>query len=1408
MISRTNKILVLLVLAVLQLMTTKQVFAQADCARATSQIELDINNVRTTLHNGGDMWWTVISPSAARYEIPKQDNPSANKSHSLFAGSVWLGGVDQNTNELLVIASTYRQSHYALWPGPVLGSGAGVFTNAETCLEWDRQFKVNRDEIAQFLLDFENDKILKEEDIPESIRFWPGRNNPFLQGEISDLDMELAPFIEMENEDGIYNPLDGDIPDIKGDQSIWWVMNDIGNQKEFGGVFGGAAPIGMEIQVLAHAFATDDPLNDATLYNYRFINKSHRDIAETHISQWADPDLGFSGDDYVQSDVGRGLAICFNGDDFDESIAGYGDKPPAIGIDFFSGPLADFDTIGDGIDNDGDGLIDEADNGFAIFEGDSLDNDWDGIIDEFGERISMSNFLYYNSNSNPVNSNPGSAQDFFNYTRTIWRDGSSVTHDLAQGTQQNFPVTNYFFPGNSWQELSDRLGNPDHIPSYSRWDEFISGNQPADRRFLPSIGAFSMEPGALVEYTVGVPWAQAEFGGSRASFDKLLCADDYIQCLYYNGDIQFLNGPDAPDVAIRELENEIRLNLVPAKMNVLKNGRLEIQNTEIYSEDDIDIGASYDFEGYLVYQLIDENVDPSEYKNPDEARLIYQCDIENGIGQITNFTPAFESRQCYFNASVEVQGLDKGIQRSISIKEDAFDENSKLVNNKEYYYSVIAYGFNKRANELNQLSNLNERVYQTYIESKKNIKVYKAIPHAKPGSIITENAEAGFTMKLISGKGNGGNELDIIEGIEDSILTGKKPNLIYQEKNSPLNIYRYDPFAEDLPDSVSIYLTSRLEYDKLNSDIQFFPGDTIVSSGDYISQEVVMDGLGSTSYTINPYKRQQPGLAIVIAELENLETDETKTLEIRLLNEPEGGTFIRDVIEIIVIGGEESYKGVTKRPTNFHLKNDTSSNAICTDFENNDFWNVSAGGRIYKGSIPISENREELIPELGLSFNLKNAENPGYKNKDSGFEKNGFIAAEIKYSDLDQKWLVPINFDSLPWISQAPRSLFTYDQLDVYQDVLEGSWSTWLSTRAAFADESIAPGVDARNPEGWAYIQDLPNVDIVFTQDRNKWTRCPVLQMAPPKVSIVNPVVNRVQKSEKLSVDKDGNPDASLALFPDGTNTISKGYSWFPGYAIDLDKGIRLNMAFTENKLRDSIIGDDLLYNPNSNDTNNHYVIVANSEYDFETFGGSKFQRVLDSTFLDQSVTRTSQYRVVYEEAFSWIGMMKISKDFESLPVDKRKEVRIKLRVNREYAMTEAGVNPEWKFKLNQNTIFSRFQMSEELNKIRIVPNPYILGSNYENTLEDTKVKITHLPPKCKIAIHGIDGSLIKSFNREFDESFLGSEGATQIWDLTNESFQPINSGVYLIHVEADEIGEFVRKFFYVKRIENISYDF
>lgn len=78
----------------------------AGCKAPTAQVDLDINNVRTTIMNGGDMWWNLIS---AKYEIPKVTDPNGIHKHSIFAGSLWIGGVDAGNN-LKLAAMTYRQN--------------------------------------------------------------------------------------------------------------------------------------------------------------------------------------------------------------------------------------------------------------------------------------------------------------------------------------------------------------------------------------------------------------------------------------------------------------------------------------------------------------------------------------------------------------------------------------------------------------------------------------------------------------------------------------------------------------------------------------------------------------------------------------------------------------------------------------------------------------------------------------------------------------------------------------------------------------------------------------------------------------------------------------------------------------------------------------------------------------------------------------------------------------------------------------------------------------------------------------------------------------------------------------------------------------------------------------------------
>src|SRR6185369_3494997 len=54
----------------------------AGCDPAKAQRELNVNNVRTTMLNGGDMWWDLIS---AKYEIPKILVSGQVSKNSLFA---------------------------------------------------------------------------------------------------------------------------------------------------------------------------------------------------------------------------------------------------------------------------------------------------------------------------------------------------------------------------------------------------------------------------------------------------------------------------------------------------------------------------------------------------------------------------------------------------------------------------------------------------------------------------------------------------------------------------------------------------------------------------------------------------------------------------------------------------------------------------------------------------------------------------------------------------------------------------------------------------------------------------------------------------------------------------------------------------------------------------------------------------------------------------------------------------------------------------------------------------------------------------------------------------------------------------------------------------------------------------
>jgi len=744
----------------------------ASCNPGAGRTDLDINNVRTTIFTSGDMWWDLNN--SPRYEIPKiPTGSSETRKHSSFAGSLWIGGIDDG-GSLKVAAMTYRQNGNDFWPGPLKIADASV--TADVCLAYDEHWKITRKEVEDF--------VLGGLAPTEIIQTWPG--NGIVNGgdEFTGFATQLAPYVDVDD-DGIYNPDNGDYPGydvtgdlgcnakLFGDQTLWWVFNDKGNvHSEFGGF-----PLGVEIRAQAFAFATNNALNNMTFYNYEIINRSDIAVNETYIGVWTDSDIGNYIDDYVGCDVGRGLGISFNGDPEDETNNGYGFNPPAFGIDFFEGPFMDSDSL----DNTSDPCVEpKAFNGLGF---------GDTIVDN--ERIGMSKFVYYN-NTSDLRGNPDNFLHVYNYLRGRWKDGTSMVYGgNGYGAGQ---ATNFMFPGESDPLGVGQIagGNTTCLPQ-EPWSEETVGNEPGDRRFVQSAGPIKLEAGAVNTVTVGAVWARASSGGQLASVELVKLADDDAQALFDNC-FGIINGPDAPVVKVKELDKELILNFESTL-----NDKVTLYNetTTIPGIGDV----AYKFQGYLVYQLKSQNVSVSDLKDPNLARLIFQSDINDDITQLINKT--FDLN---LNADIpveEVNGENKGIRNSINITTDLFASgNNKLVNHKQYYFLALSYAASQGTPESFESPFLAGR--RTYGAS--SIQVYTGIPHINSPEQNGMSVQSSYGDKpivtRIEGYGNGGNDIDLSD--ETIALILNEPywakELVYQKNKAPINVKVIDPLKIPLGD--------------------------------------------------------------------------------------------------------------------------------------------------------------------------------------------------------------------------------------------------------------------------------------------------------------------------------------------------------------------------------------------------------------------------------------------------------------------------------------------------------------------------------------------------------------------------------------------------------------------------------
>ena len=502
------------------------------CNAGSASISLDINNVKATLSNGGEIWFDQAGGGGGgnpAYQVPK-----SGQVHSIYAGSMWIGGLDQG-NTLRIAAQTYRQNGSDFWPGPLDNTASTTQTD---CNLYNRHWKVNFNDIStlQQLVFSNGGNPISVGSVPQSILEWPAKGNQYAKGTQSQplaIASSLAPFVDVDS-NGTYDPTVGDYPDIIGDQGVFWVYNDNGNtHTETGG-----EAIGIEVHALAYAYSTNNFLNNATFYRLKIINKSINTLDSTYVGIFLDTDLGCYDDDYIGCDPSKNMGIAYNGQSNDNSCGnlGYGSNPPQLGLKVLNSAYA---NLGDGIDNDGDNVIDEGNN--------NADDDNDNLIDEPDERerLGMTGFITY-FNDFTVQGNPQNTLDYYRYLKTIWRDDSPLTKG-GDGYGGN-TITNFMYPGD---------------PSMSNeWSECVTPNVPGDRRMLISSGPFTFESGSIESLDFVVLWNRPSQWVACSSFDTELAILADSAENFYNEFIDTQQAPDDTTTGIVDLRADL-LNIFP-----------------------------------------------------------------------------------------------------------------------------------------------------------------------------------------------------------------------------------------------------------------------------------------------------------------------------------------------------------------------------------------------------------------------------------------------------------------------------------------------------------------------------------------------------------------------------------------------------------------------------------------------------------------------------------------------------------------------------------------------------------------------------------------------------------------------------------------------------------------------------
>jgi hypothetical protein len=1350
----------------------------ANCAASVGLRYLEQNNVRALIETGGSMWQDRARGRAG-YEVPK-----GSDEYVIYAGALWMGGTDVN-NQLKFAGLRFRQGN-DFWTGPLtvipgtgnINIGRKDFGPAEiepdVCAQYDKFYYITKQEVTIFNAWYSTCQMGGECDefvgysIPSSILNWPAH------GDVSRFqDFYLAPFYDRDG-DGVYNPTNGDYP--------WYDLND-------------------EVDCRSS--------RQVTLYGDYTMWWVFNDKGNIHTESNGDP---------IGMEI-RAQAFAFATNDEINNMTFYNyemiNRSTQRLQNTYFAVFVDADL---GCSNDDYAGCDVSRGVGYTYNGDNFDETSAGCIKALG--------------SNP----PAIGVDFFEgpYQDNDGLDNPLTTDVALAIAQKGIPYKGLGIGYGDGIIDNERLGmkrftffnradlaiaamqDPSVAVQYYNYMKGIwidgsnfvwggNGHQSTGGT-IPTDYCFPADSDPLFWATKGIPatpanWSEItqnnqpadrrfvqaagpftlepgalnnitvgvvyarDFTGDNWTSVEKMLKADDKAQALFDNCFKLFEGPWAPELTIQELDKELILYISNPKGS--NNYR---DSTEDYKQKD------------PIIEALDPTYDPYYRFQGYQIYQVKSADI--GPDQVNDISKARLVAQCdikdgngklinwIFDESVNaavptlmVDGADAGIKHSFKVTEDKFASGNTRLINHKKYY-YIAIAYG----------------FNEYL---------KFDPFTAP---------EGQQFPYVSGgkSGTGGN-IESVTGI---------PHIVTPEIGGTVQMSTYG----------------------------------------YGPKITRVEGRGNGGNFLDLTPESELDIVRNIAP-QRVTYDNAK-----------GPINVKVIDPLNVVNG--TYE-LWFNKDNSVINNNTGS-AISSGLAQARWTLVrSSGGQTdtIKSDRTIAVGNEQLIPEWGISVEIEQYKHQVVAQAGLTVRRNTeYINSEYVFSGSNQ-WLTGVSDQDggtgRNWIrsgtaSEDPTTGLTacedpaffndnsgWDDQQIFEGVLGGTWAPFILT--ATGDCYNTPlAANASGQKNFMGLWEAHSVDIVITRDRSKWTRCVVFETQDnPTLAYteagVTPGTGTVKMNVKLmpSKDKNGNsatPGSGVSTNENDPNYISeRGMSWFPGYAIDLETGERLNMAFGEDSWLGNDNGKDMIFNPtkriediNGSETfgGKHYVYVYRNTNP-EIISPSSMPRmpVYDNgQFLADRLifSTTSVNRDAVWRSCMWVGIPTLSETAKGQTTSDpysyiESDVKMKIRVKHEYGRHNTLFrNSSWNSDLgsSRNNWYNLYEFTmadiatvtndnvaadSTLALINIVPNPYYAYSNYEFNRLDNIVKIVNLPDQCTVTIYNTQGTLIRTFKKDSPITSID-------WDLKNFAGIPIASGMYIVHVDVPGVGERILKWMGVIR--------